>query len=52
MGPTMCTFSCVEGTNERTVANPAIIGGTEVTWQNKDCDDGNLINDDGCTENC
>ena len=52
VGPSVCTFDgCINGENDRTVADPNIIP-LQVTWQWKECDDGNNVADDGCNDFC
>eukprot|EP00347_Sterkiella_histriomuscorum_P005840 403355069 len=46
MGPSVCVFNCIDGTNSVTHTN-----GTIPIYL-KDCDDDNAVTDDGCTPLC
>lgn len=49
MGPSICTFLCISGNNERHL--DPVTGNLQ--WQQKPCDDGNVnSNGDGCTILC
>lgn len=45
MGPSICTFTCVDSTNEVFQTLPFL-------RKAKECDDGDSNNDNGCTSNC
>lgn len=45
-GPSVCTFSCIDGTNTRFVET------LNLTIWSKECDDDNANEDDGCSSYC
>ena len=44
-GPSVCVFNCIDSTNSRYQTLPYVV-------KAKDCDDGNILTDDGCTPLC
>ena len=46
MGPSVCVFNCIDGTNSD------LYGVTPNITRMKDCDDDNDVTDDGCTPLC